>query len=539
VAQFSMRYRSQQLLYRWFLFNHRWVNLLWLSALITAMAYQSYLGYHYNSNDTTNIFLQVARIGAYNLLILLVVLWLPVLQHSTAWLLSIGLRVIFPVQNTRKLHEWLGHALLAFACVHGTFYLLYFDSLEGDFVPILLGEEADLVRSMRTTMYDFVTFDESIDEVSHWVEAGRPQDMYQEVVAPIMSDDCTKCHSDSSTQTYAIPSLPLTDYDSVKALSETGVMSRQFRIDVSGLVMLTLFLAIWLTSLPVFRKRHFPWYQHVHRLGYLIAALALLHIPRFEYLVAPVALLGFEFLHDRITRSFHACPARLTLLGPSLAALSIQLPRPIRVPPGHFVRIRIPGLEKREWHSFSLLNSSASTQELRVLIKDLGDWTRNLMSLEHPEVDVRGPYASPFSAYGWKHRSLFFVGGIGITPMMSLIDVCDAQVRLPPLQVVWAFQDWKLMGHLAPILADWVRRHPQVSVSCHATRPKPEEYTLPPNLPFSIHQGRPDPSAWVQQLKDEHDGRHEVYVCGPLSLVRMVRHSLRRTPNWRLYIEHF
>jgi len=127
-------------------FNNRWINVIWLCALIFGLAYQSYLGYEYNSNDTTNHALRIARVAAYNLLILIVLLWLPVMRHATKWLQKTKMGNIWPVQQAKVVHTWLGHSLMLFAAIHACSYLVYFDSLEGSFTPILFGEEADLVR---------------------------------------------------------------------------------------------------------------------------------------------------------------------------------------------------------------------------------------------------------------------------------------------------------------------------------------------------------------------------------------------------------
>ena len=539
----STLYRSRRLLSHWFLFNHRWINLVWLAALGAAVYYQTELAYYYNSNDTTNTYLRIARVGAYNLLILLAVLWLPVMRHGTTWLRQSGLGKLLPLQHTKALHQWLGHTLLALACMHGAFYLLYFDTLDGDFTPVLLGEEADLVRAMRTTMYEFVTFDEDIEEIKRWVELGWPREMYDEVVEPVMKDDCAKCHSTSSTQTYAIPALPLTDYESVKSLAHPGVQSRQFRVNVSGISMLALFACIWVSSLAVIRKRRYPWFQKIHRLGYAIAVLALLHIPRIEFVLAPGLLLLLELVRNRLTHCWRGREARLTRIGDSHVELTIPLPRPIRIPPGYFVQVRIPSLNRKEWHAFSLTNSADECRELTLIIKDLGDWTGQLV--RHAErsrlidVDVRGPYASPMQAFKWRKPSLFVAGGVGITPILGIVDACDSRARPRPIHLVWTFQDWHLFAHLAPRLARWMREHPQVGLSCHATRERPGDVPLPDDLPFTIHRGRPDLDARMRELDVREPDPHAVFVCGPKGLTRSVSNSLKPLPSWRLHVEHF
>jgi len=79
-----------------------------------------------------------------------------------------------------------------------------------------------LVSAMKGSMYDEVSDDESIDIVKAWVEAGTPKDVYESDIAGIMDEDCTSCHSASSTMTDAMTSMPLTSFDEVLATTTRG-----------------------------------------------------------------------------------------------------------------------------------------------------------------------------------------------------------------------------------------------------------------------------------------------------------------------------
>lgn len=79
-----------------------------------------------------------------------------------------------------------------------------------------------LVSAMKGSMYDEVSEDESIDIVKAWVEAGTPKDVYESKIAGIMDDDCTSCHSASSTMTDAMTSMPLTSYEEVLETTTRG-----------------------------------------------------------------------------------------------------------------------------------------------------------------------------------------------------------------------------------------------------------------------------------------------------------------------------
>ena len=82
-----------------------------------------------------------------------------------------------------------------------------------------------LTGSMRGSMYKHVTEDESIAIVERWIAAGATEAGYKDGVAQVMKEDCTNCHSKTSTMTEAIPSIPLTTYAEVKSFTKRGLPS--------------------------------------------------------------------------------------------------------------------------------------------------------------------------------------------------------------------------------------------------------------------------------------------------------------------------
>jgi hypothetical protein len=107
-----------------------------------------------------------------------------------------------------------------------------------------------LVSAMKGSMYDEVSDDESIDIVKAWVEAGAPQDEYESKIATIMDEDCSSCHSASSTMTDAMTSMPLTSYEEVLATTTRGqpwsklVVETHTHLFAIGMMMLVLGLML-------------------------------------------------------------------------------------------------------------------------------------------------------------------------------------------------------------------------------------------------------------------------------------------------------
>lgn len=94
---------------------------------------------------------------------------------------------------------------------------------------------------------------------------------------------------------------------------------------------------------------------------------------------------------------------------------------PMQYAPGQFAFVRFfsRGLSREE-HHFTL-SSPPSNGELSFTIKELGDYTAQLdLVREGDKAMIDGPYGV-FSNHGMKGPFVFIAGGVGITPIMSML----------------------------------------------------------------------------------------------------------------------
>jgi predicted ferric reductase len=175
-------------------------------------------------------------------------------------------------------------------------------------------------------------------------------------------------------------------------------------------------------------------------------------------------------------------------------------------------------------HPFSL-SSAPNGENLRITIKDLGDYSHRLMSLKPgTRVFAEGPYGALTGALRRRTRVLLVAGGIGITPLRALLE------ELPgghgAVTVVYRASDWN----------DVVFRE--------------ELDQLVRERGDTIHylvgeRGRGvrrDPLTPRELGKLVPDVRHrDVYVCGPIPMMDAVRRSLRvlRVPESQIHMERF
>ncbi len=529
-----------------------WLGFPWVAAFFALLSVQFYLGFIYESNETTNIYLRLARGSAWALLPLLAIMWLPVMRNLLNLFEGTRLGRWLPLEGTRAAHRWLGHLLAAFALLHGSQYLVYNATLEIPFSDALFGREADLVRSMRTSMYDFVTDDESIDIVERWIAAGAPHDTYLSEIQPIMRLDCTKCHNTTATRSYAKNDMPLSTYEDVVSWTRDGVTSRQFRINMTGIAMLVLFAAMWFTSLAVRRKKAFNSFQAIHRLGYLAALLMLLHIPTLNWIVVPIVVVAIELWLSRFRRLYRDCPAQLELVTPDVVRLEIACPTGVQSTPGHYIQLRVRAFcggrwARDEWHAFSLSDPGPDGDRLVIKVRAMGDWSRRLVdqAANGPcsiTVDVRGPFASP-AAQAMAHNNwLLVAGGIGVTPFLSLLRGLLSSSIPRDVHLVWVLRQPALLKWIEPLIdalatRQHVRMHWHVYVPDATACAELPELRLSAEHDLQVKVGRPDWQQLFAQIAT-HTPQLSSFACGPHAMMDEVRQYSRRY-GWPLRTEKF
>lgn len=95
-------------------------------------------------------------------------------------------------------------------------------------------------------------------------------------------------------------------------------------------------------------------------------------------------------------------------------------------------------------HPFSISSSAEDSSKLAFTIKELGDFTSTIKKLQIGEkVYVDGPFGS-FSVDRHQHANEFFfiAGGVGITPVMSMLRTLADRRESRKLTLVYANKEW-------------------------------------------------------------------------------------------------
>ena len=194
--------------------------------------------------------------------------------------------------------------------------------------------------------------------------------------------------------------------------------------------------------------------------------------------------------------------------------------RALRHRPGQFAFIKLnqPGL--REPHAFSIA-SPPTDRHLRFIIRDLGDWTRRLRTVElvGADVHVEGPYGR-FRPLGARPRpTIWIAGGVGITPFLSAIDGIPSGDSAPHLfYAVRSREDAPGLDELEEAERQG-RLHLHVYPSAEGRRLTPDE------LQAAFGEGGL--------------AGHHVALCGPHGLVQVIEDKARGLGARRIHHEGF
>lgn len=175
-------------------------------------------------------------------------------------------------------------------------------------------------------------------------------------------------------------------------------------------------------------------------------------------------------------------------------------------------------------HPFSISSSAEDHSQLSFTIKALGDFTSQIGSLKPGDnAYVDGPYGS-FTCDRHPHAAgfLFIAGGVGITPMMSMLRTLKDRNDPRPITLIYANKDWDQIMF----------------------RDELEEMQKSPSLQV-VHVLEKPPQGWngstgfiTKDLLSQHLAEAttknvvEIFVCGPIPMMNAVEKHLDDLKVW-------
>lgn len=185
--------------------------------------------------------------------------------------------------------------------------------------------------------------------------------------------------------------------------------------------------------------------------------------------------------------------------------------------PGQFAFVSFENPEiPQEEHPFTIASAPDNSETLQFLIKGSGDWTRRLNSLKTGDkARVCGPFGvfSPFRHE--PERLIMIAGGIGITPMLSILRQLGHEKSPLPVKLIWSYKT----SAEAPCYEELESLRKKLSnfeISRLITRESSEQKNVRAKL---------DKESLKKLVPEFKDGTI-VMLCGPVAMMNDVRNSL-------------
>ncbi|HZT96817.1 MAG TPA: ferredoxin reductase family protein [Chloroflexota bacterium] len=323
---------------------------------------------------------------------------------------------------------------------------------------------------------------------------------------------------------------------------EASVLLTLYPGMVSATIGTALMVVVVLSSIVVVRRRlrYEAWYG-VHFMAYLAIGLAWIHqIPTGNDLaVNPTAasywtalylgtlglLVAFRLVWPSIRNLQYSLRVEgVRPEGPGVVSLRLSgrhLER-MHAKAGQFLLFRF--LTRGRWweaHPFSLSQCPAD-DHLRITVKAVGDFTRRMGEIRvGTRVLAEGPFGLFTGDVRSREKLLFIAGGIGITPIRSLLEEMNGDITL--IYRVVGEADLIFKDELEALAA---RRRIDIRYAVGDHR-DPESATL--LSPQHLREMVPDIA------------EREVYLCGPPAMADLIKNNVLQagTPREYIHCERF
>jgi ferredoxin-NADP reductase len=107
--------------------------------------------------------------------------------------------------------------------------------------------------------------------------------------------------------------------------------------------------------------------------------------------------------------------------------------------PGQFFHIKNPTYQKpHETRAFSITTTPTTSEHLAICVKTYGPWTENLLKKKNGDsVWLFGPMGA-FTMKNDITNAIFIAGGVGITPILSMLQSLEERKHTLPVTLIYA-----------------------------------------------------------------------------------------------------
>ncbi len=189
--------------------------------------------------------------------------------------------------------------------------------------------------------------------------------------------------------------------------------------------------------------------------------------------------------------------------------------------PGQHLEVRLCGPEQREheglWNAFSISSSPLQRGTLEICVSRRGLFTRELFDLPvGSTLEIRGPSGSFVYGGGGSGEPVFIAGGIGITPIISMLRYLGDLEFPVPAKLLYSCRTFEEIPFY-PQLCEMADRWGDFSPLFTLTRSSPTGWK---------GANRRLDRAMLEETIPELRGK-SYYICGPQDMMLMLTYYLR------------
>ncbi|KAJ3438361.1 nadph oxidase [Anaeramoeba flamelloides] len=261
--------------------------------------------------------------------------------------------------------------------------------------------------------------------------------------------------------------------------------------NIIGLVCLAALCALQL--LPLIRRFNYElfYYSHVFSMVVYVVGLFFHHRAKavLKVTIAGLALYAFDVIYRlwTIFRYKSKIIASKSHNG-SMCVLTIKK-RDFSFKPGQWIKICIPSVSRLQFHPISICstpnliyNNTVTNRKdvFKVLIKDLGDWSKKVLQKVADQsigskIYVEAPVGTLLYPVADYNYIILFGGGIGIAPMISLLEGLyeEKENFTRIVKFFWVLRNPDALSIFGQKLAN-INKHPQFFISCFVSKEETE-----------------------------------------------------------------